>query len=242
MDSEKIKRMVTAHLGFFRFSAKVYNHLVLKNRLHAKGVTLNHGVALIHGLKIYSSGTDNQIVLGDFVQLWDCALYLQGSHNRVSIGDFSNMNRVELCLDGDGNEFRVGEHTGLCGEAEMAAIEGTKIIIGDRCMLSKLLYFRTGDSHSVVDMEGKRINPSKDIVIGNHVWIGAKVTCLKGVRVPDNCIVAATTTLCGQYQQENTVIAGVPGKVVKTGVNWDQELLPIDRNKRAFNQEENQTP
>lgn len=229
MDSKKIKQLVMSHRKFFQFATKVYNHLVPKNKLHAKGVTLNCGVVLINGLKIYSNGRDNQIVLGDFVQIRNSTIIIQGSHNRVSLGDFSVLNQVELCMMDDHNEFVVGEHTGLCGKAELAAVEGTKIVIGDRCMFSGLLHFRTGDSHSVVDMNGKRINPSRDIVIGNHVWIGTRVTCLKGVRVPDNCIVEATTTLCGQYQQENTVIAGVPGKVVKTGVNWNAELLPMDR-------------
>ena len=228
MDSKKIKQLVISHRNFFRIAAKVYNHLVPKNKLHAKGVTLNCGVALIHGLKIHSNGRDNQIVLGDFVQIQNCTITIQGSHNRVYVGDHSVLNQTELYMMDDHNEFVVGEHTNLCGKAELAAIEGTKILIGDRCMFSGQLHFRTGDSHSVVDMNGKRINPSKDIVIGNHVWIGTRVTCLKGVQVPDNCIVAATTTLCGQYRQENTVIAGVPGKVVKTGVNWCGERLPIE--------------
>ena len=229
MDSNKIKQLVMSHRKFFQFATKVYNHLVPKNKLHAKGVTLNCGVALINGLKIYSNGRDNRIELGDFVQIQDSAIYIEGSHNRVSVGDFSVLNQVELTMMDDHNGFIVGEHTGLCGKAEVAVVEGTKFVIGDRCMFSGLLHFRTGDSHSVVDLQGKRINPYRAIVIGNHVWIGTQVTCLKGARVADNCIIGATTTLCGQYQQENTVIAGVPGKVVKTGVNWEAELLPVDR-------------
>lgn len=228
MDSKKIKQLVMSHRKFFQFATRVYNHLVPKNKLHARGVTLNCGVVLINGLKIYSHGRDNRIELGDFVQIRNSTIIIEGSHNRVCLADFSVLNQVELCMMDDHNEFVVGEHSGLCGKAELAAVEGTKIVIGDRCMLSGQLHFRTGDSHSVVNMSGKRINPARDIVIGNHVWIGTRVTCLKGVRVPDNCIVAATTTLCGQYQQENTVIAGVPGKVVKTGVNWEAELLPVD--------------
>ncbi len=69
-------------------------------------------------------------------------------------------------------------------------------------------------------MEGERINPSKDIVIEDHVWIGTKVTCLKGVHVSKDSIVAATTTLCKSYDVPNSIIAGVPGKIIKNGVNW----------------------
>lgn len=233
MDTEKIKRMVNSHLKLFRLGAKVFNSLIPKNRLHVRGVRLRYGVTLMRGLKIDSHGTDNEVVMGDFVQIKDSAIIIDGSHNRVTIGDYSVLNQVEVCMLDDHNEFTVGQHTGLCGKTEIAIIEGTRLVIGDRCMLSGNLYFRTGDSHSVLDMAGRRVNPSKDIVIGNHVWIGAKVTCLKGVTVPDDCIVGAATTLCRQYREPNTVIAGVPGKVVKTGVTWSPERFGTEAGANA---------
>ena len=63
IDSKKIKQLVMSHRNFFQFATKVYNHLVPKNKLHAKGVTLNCGVVLINGLKIYSNGTDRKSVV-----------------------------------------------------------------------------------------------------------------------------------------------------------------------------------
>lgn len=219
--------MVSAHPKLFRLGARVYNHLVLKNRLHARGVRLSYGVALLKGLRIESHGTDNEIVMGDFVRVHDSTIVIHGSHNRIYIGDYALLIRTRLHMEDDGNRISIGEHTGVYGEAELATMEGTNITLGDRCLVAGETCLRTGDSHSVLDLEGKRINPSRDIVIGEHVWLGTRVTCLKGVTVPKNCIVAATTTLCAAYQQENTVIAGVPGKVVKTGVNWDSERIEI---------------
>lgn len=227
MDNEKIKQMVNSHLKLFRLGAKVYNRLVLKNRLHPRGVKLSYGVALIDGLRIQCHGTDNEIVMGDFVRVSNSVIVIHRSHNRICIGDYALLERVVLCMEDDGNQIDIGQHVSLYGNTELAAIEGTTITVGDRCLVSGDVHFRTGDSHSVLDMEGKRINPSRDILIGEHVWIGTRVTCLKGVTVPKNCIVAATTTLCREYQQENAVIAGVPGKVTKTGVNWETERIEI---------------
>lgn len=228
MDSGKIKQLVCSHRDFFRFAAKVYNHLMPGNRLRGKGVKLEYGVAVIKGLKIHSSGTDNKILLGDFVRINHCEIYIDGSHNRISIGDFGVLNQVTICMEDDCNAVTIGAHTSLCGKTELSAIEGTEIRIGDGCMFSSNLAFRTGDSHSVLDETGRRINPSQDIEIGDHVWIGTRVTCLKGVRVPKNCIVAATATLCGQYREENAVIAGVPAKVVKRGVSWCVDRLKME--------------
>lgn len=228
MNPEKIKQMISAHPGFFRFGAKLYNHLILKNKLHAKGVTLSYGVALMNGLKVYSYGADNEIIIGDLARIQNSSISIHGSHNRIYIGDLAYLNQVELYMEDNCNEISIGKHTYLFGETHLAAIEGTKIQIGQDCMLAIGQHFRTGDSHSVLDLEGKRINPSQDIVIGDHVWVGAKVTCLKGVYVAPNCIVAATTTLCKQHPQEHCVIAGVPGKVVKTGVDWCMPRIKIE--------------
>ena len=57
-------------------------------------------------------------------------------------------------------------------------------------MVSKDVSIRTGDSHSIIDLKTKkRINFGKDVVIGNHVWLGLNTSILKGVRIGNNSIV-----------------------------------------------------
>ena len=135
------------------------------------------------------------------------------------------MNQVELCTEDSNNEISIGSNTNFCGKAHLAAIEGTKIKIGNRCLFSSDLQFRTGDSHSILNMQGDRINPSKNIIIDDHVWFGAKVTCLKGVHISKDSIVAATTTLCKDYDKSNVIIAGIPGKIIKTDINWSIDRI-----------------
>ena len=94
-------------------------------------------------------------------------------------------------------------------------------------MLSGEIDFRTGDSHSILDLSGKRINPSQDIQVEDHVWIGTKVTCLKGTHIADHCIVAATATLCKNYDVPHCIIGGVPGRILKKDVDWTRERLPL---------------
>lgn len=220
MDKNKIINLVNSHHKFFVFCTKVYNGISIKNKLRAKGCKISVGVAIIKGLKIINHGTDNEIFIGDFVRIKNSTIILYGNHNRIRINDYSSMNQVELYTEDADNEIVIGSHTNLCGKTHMAAIEGTKILIGDNCLFSGDLHFRTGDSHSVLNMQGERINESKDIVIDDHVWIGTKVTCLKGVHVSRDSVVAATTTLCKNYDTPNVVIGGVPGRVIKTDVNW----------------------
>ena len=150
---------------------------------------------------------------------------MHGNNNRIIIKDFSYLNQIELYTEDSNNEILIGSHTSLCGKAHFAAIEGTKIHIGDNCLFSSDLHFRTGDSHSILSMQGERINKSQDIIIDDHVWVGTKVTCLKGVHVARDTVVAATTTLCKDYDAPNVIIGGVPGRIIKTEINWSNERI-----------------
>ena len=183
------------------------------------------GISVIRGLKIISHGKNNEVIIGDFVRINNSTIILHGNNNKIVINDYSYLEQIEFYTEDSNNEIVIGRNTSLCGKAHLAAIEGTKILIGDNCLLSGELHFRTGDSHSILDMEGQRINPSENIVIDDHVWIGTKVTCLKGVHVSRDSIVAATTTLCKKYDSPNVVIGGIPGRIIKTNVNWSSERI-----------------
>jgi acetyltransferase-like isoleucine patch superfamily enzyme len=197
------------------------------NRLHRRGTRLNYGIAFLKGLKIYCKGSDNTIVIDDFVRIRNCTITIYGNHNTIHIGSKVIMDRVQLWIEDDGNEIQIGEATEIYGPSQLAAIEGTEIKIGRNCLFSRELHIRTGDSHSILDMNGNRVNPSEDVEIGDHVWIGTRVTCLKGVRVAADCVVAATTTLCRQYNENNAIISGVPGKISRSGANWCHDRIAM---------------
>lgn len=225
MDKNKIINLVNSHHKIFSLCSKIYNNISPRNKLHTKGSKVSIGVSIIKGLKIISYGRDNEIIIGDFVRIKNSTIIFHGNNNRIVIKDFSRLNQIELYTEDSNNEILIGSHTSLCGKAHFAAIEGTKIHIGDNCLFSGDLHFRTGDSHSILNMQGERINKSQDIIIEDHVWVGTKVTCLKGVHVSRDSVVAATTTLCKDYDAPNVIIGGVPGRIIKTDINWSCERI-----------------
>lgn len=225
MNKNNIVNLVNSHHKFFCLCSKIYNYISPKNKLHAKGSKISIGVSIFKGLKIINYGSDNEIIIGDFVRINNSTVILHGNHNRIVIKDYSYLNSIELYTEDSNNEIVIGSHTSLCGKAHFAAIEGTKIHIGNNCLFSGDLHFRTGDSHSILNMQGERINKSKDIVIEDHVWCGTKVTCLKGVHVSRDSVIAATTTLCKDYATSNVIIGGVPGRIIKTDINWSNERI-----------------
>lgn len=63
----------------------------------------------------------------------------------------------------------------------------------------------------------------KEIIIGNHVWIGCRATVLKGAALSDNCVVAAGSVVTKSFKETSTLIAGNPVAVKRQGVEWVDE-------------------
>ena len=98
------------------------------------------------------------------------------------------------------------------------------IRFGANCMISWECLFMDTDFHkiySVNDVEREnRLNPDREIEIGNHVWIGARSTVLKGTRVPDDSIVAAGSVVTKRMNQSNSLYIG--NNLYKKEINWKE--------------------
>jgi len=75
----------------------------------------------------------------------------------------------------------------------------------------------------VMDSDFHDISPEKRIggtpktgkvVIADNVWIGDRVTILKGSTIGRNSVVAAGAVVSGEFPA-NVVIGGVPAKVIR---------------------------
>ncbi|MGF6950412.1 acetyltransferase-like isoleucine patch superfamily enzyme [Neobacillus sp. B4I6] len=65
-----------------------------------------------------------------------------------------------------------------------------------------------------LSIETRNITYPSPVMIGENVWIGSNATILPGVTIGDNSVVAAGAVVTKDVP-ENTVVAGVPAKVVK---------------------------
>lgn len=91
-----------------------------------------------------------------------------------------------------------------------------KIEIGENVAISHDVTIMDSDAHEGLWEEYEKTKPIK---IGNHVWIGTRVTILKGVTIGDNAIIAAGSVVTKDVPN-NTIVAGVPAKIIKTNINW----------------------
>ena len=90
------------------------------------------------------------------------------------------------------------------------------IKIGNNVAISENVVIRDSDNHQITNSNHE---VSKPIIIGNNVWIGMNVVILKGVTIGDGAIIGAGTVLTKSVPN-NSLVVGVPGKVIKENVQW----------------------
>ena len=99
--------------------------------------------------------------------------------------------------------------------------DNNRIVIGDNCMFSWGIQIISSDGHSIYDKVTKKLlNSSGSIKIGNHCWIGSDVKILKNVELADNIICGANSLVTKSCLIPNTVISGMPAKIIKENVAW----------------------
>ncbi len=202
-----------------------FNRVPWNNSIKMGGGKITLSKGLLFRCKIRCKGKGNQIILHKNTLLKKCTIHVYGDNNVIELSEGVLIHQGDICMENDGNLIKIEKNTHLCGKIHLACIEGTKIEIGENSLFSSDIVFRTGDSHSILNREGERINPSKDIRIGNHVWIGHRVLVGKGVVIGDDNMIGTGSVVTKSIVETNNVIAGVPAKIVKKDTNWDTRRL-----------------
>lgn len=93
------------------------------------------------------------------------------------------------------------------------------IKIGDYCAISWDVQIMDTDFHGFIEND-IRGNDTSPIVIGDNVWIGSRVTILKGVNIGDGAVVAAGAVVTKDVEPKS-VVGGNPAKILKENIKWE---------------------
>lgn len=196
---------------------------------HFKHINIECGKKCkLRNLQIASCGKNNTVMIGNNVSLKDISIKIFGNNNLIKIGDDNNFSKLKFAVEDNGNIIEIGLDSYIGSNTVLAALEGTVLKIGSGCMISDSCEMRTSDSHSLLSENGMRINYAKDIIIGNHVWIGLRTIILKGAIIPPDSVVSAKSVVCAfdtNSIQNGCLIGGVPAKVIKRNINWCRERI-----------------
>lgn len=221
-------------MGDFRSTLKnsklirlvVYRLRLIRER-HSYCAGHNNTVS-IKGIRVVSkiqvSGFGNQVLIEKGAVLKKAKIYIQGSNNKIIVDAKAYLEGTIVHIEDNNCSIIIGEQT-FIGPSHLACTEdGRSIVIGKDCMFSSNINIRTGDSHSILDEKGNRINPAKSVQIGDHCWIGEGAKILKGVTLQNDTVVAAGSIVTRSFPA-NVIIAGNPAKIIKEDVNWDKRRI-----------------
>lgn len=177
----------------------------------------------------YIKGNNNTIRIDSDCIIRDTCFFISGDNNNIHISEQCSSMSVEFHIEQSENAIYVGKGTTMHGRGartiHIALDEGTRVEIGEDCMFSNDIQIRTSDSHSILDLEGNRLNRARDIVIGNHCWIGLGCILTKGTKLCDYTVVGAGSVCTREIECQNVIVAGTPAKVIKSDINWDRKIV-----------------
>jgi tetrahydrodipicolinate N-succinyltransferase len=88
---------------------------------------------------------------------------------------------------------------------------------------------RADDGHPIFDVRtGLRVNPSRSITIGDHVWLGRFATVLGGVSIGEGTVIGYGSVVTRNIPN-NCVAAGSPARVVRRDIAWERPHLSLVR-------------
>lgn len=168
--------------------------------------------------------------IGDHSRLgYNCVL-AGGGESGISIGDYTIIgnNTILACWKYFGNQqfasrIIIGNHCNIGEYNHITACN--KIVIGDGLLTGRYVII-SDNCHGGLSEEESSIEPAKrdlkskgEVIIGNNVWIGDKVSILAGVHIGNNVVVGANSVVSKDLP-DNCVAVGAPTRIVKMlGVN-----------------------
>ena len=113
-----------------------------------------------------------------------------------------------------GEGIVIGNNVGISANAFIGA--RGKLIIGDDTIIGPGVSIHSenhiyDDIKTLIRLQGEK---REGISIGKNCWIGSKVVILDGVTIGDGCVIAAGAVVTKDIE-ENSVVGGVPAKVLK---------------------------
>jgi len=111
----------------------------------------------------------------------------------------------KLLKVGQGSRINIGCFLNLAAE----------ITIGDFVVIGyKVMIITGGHNIGPSEFRAGKLRP-EPVKIGNGCWIGSRVTILPGVSIGDGVVVAANAVVTKDVPS-NTLVAGIPAKVIRT--------------------------
>ncbi len=200
------------------------NAVPFNNKKKGRVEIINRGAILLN-CRIHSHGTDNRLVFDGKGSYQNCEFIFFGDHNTIEFGENCSALDGSFHIEDSRNTIITDKDTNYAGKIHIACTESTRIEVGQGCLFSSDIMIRSGDSHSIVNMQGERLNFARNITIGDRVWVGNRAIITKGAVISEDSVVGTGAIVTKVFSEKNVVLAGVPAQIIKRDVKWCYERI-----------------
>lgn len=232
-----------------KFLAKLFKQIRIKNKGKSNQIILPSKYKNKNTL-INVNGNNNLVEIADnFYCRNKMAIRIIGNNNKIKIGAgfkcrgttslivYSNDSNMllgndisienELVIKNNDNKdninISIGNKTTFYKTEITCFEENSSVTIGEDCMFSYDTFVFNTDKHNIFDCNTKKhLNPAKNLVIGDHVWVGWGVVILKNVYIGNDNIIGRGAVIAKSYTVNNCAIVGNPSKICKENVYWER--------------------
>lgn len=171
------------------------------------------------------NGKNNILVVEDGVNLVNSRITFGGDNAVV----YLSKNKYTYYLDINAYSNTcvfIGKDNFFNGRLALIASERKNIIIGDNGLISFGIFVRTADPHLIYSCETKqRINKSKSVLIGDHVWLGQGALILKGTTIGSGSILGGGAVASNKLIFSNASAVGNPARIVAKNIFFSKESV-----------------
>ena len=111
-----------------------------------------------------------------------------------------------------GYNIEIGEN--FYSNHNLTILDCAKVVFGNNVLIGPNCSFYTAEHPLDAKTRSKGLESAKPVKIGDNVWIGGGVTILSGVTIGNNVVIGAGAVVTKDIP-DNSVVAGVPAKVIK---------------------------
>ncbi len=175
--------------------------------------------------QIYIDGNDNIIDIGEIKDCKNSAIKIHGNSNNITLENSSQfIYNTNLYCSTSNSKFLLKKNTSIIGADINLRTNKSSIEIGEDCMLSDGIKIMSGDGHLITDRNtGLPLHKEGFCKIGSHVWIGQDAVIGKNTIIPDGCVIGARSVVTKAFSEENSIIAGIPAKIVRRNIEWKRD-------------------
>lgn len=127
----------------------------------------------VDNVAIDFKGNNNIVVFEKGARFYPgSSLTFFGNNNLMYFSSNTHLYKVKVNVGHESTVY-IGKNNYFNGFLNAVISERKNLIIGDEGVISFGIWIRTADPHLIYDIETKqRINGSKSVMIGDHVWLG----------------------------------------------------------------------